>query len=187
MKGKTILQSNGRKEGFKMKFSVNDTVIYGTHGVCTVEEISKREFCGTTGDYYTLKPVFSDRSTIYVPVEKNTDPKPRKVMSESEVYEVIRDLPASQCAWVENDMARKNAFSGILKSGSASEIAGLVKTLYEKHASLEKQNKRLHSADKRVLSEAEKMFHEEVAYVLNIERDSVAPFISETLRKMKEA
>ena len=81
----------------------------------------------------------------------------------------------------------KSVFSGILKSGSTSEIAGLVKTLYEKHVSLEKQNKKMHSADKRLLSEAEKMFQEEVAYVLHIERDSVAPFISETLKKIKEA
>ena len=169
-----------------MKFSVNDAVFYGIHGVCTVEEISKRDFCGTTNDYYTLKPVFSDRSTVYVPVDKSSDPKPRRVLTEQEVFDVIRSLPTSTCAWVENDMARKTAYNDILKSGSAGEIGALVKTLYERNRHLTEQNKKMHSADKRVLSEAEKMFHEEIAYVLNIDRENVAPFISETLEKMKD-
>ena len=168
-----------------MKFSVNDTVFYGVHGVCTVSEISKREFCGSVSDYYTLKPVFSERSTVYVPVEKDSEPKLRKVMSEEEVYQVIAELPTKKCDWVENDMARKAAFTGILKGGSAGELAALVKTLHEKRVSLEKQNKKMHSADKRMLSEAEKMFHEEVAFVMNIDRDGVAPFISETLAKLQ--
>ena len=80
-----------------MKFSVNDTVFYGVHGVCTVSEISKREFCGSVSDYYTLKPVFSERSTVYVPVEKDSEPKLRKVMSEEEVYQVIAELPTKKC------------------------------------------------------------------------------------------
>ncbi len=167
-------------------FAVNDTVFYGVHGVCTVSEISKREFCGAVSDYYTLKPVYSDRSTVYVPVSKDGEnEKLRRVLSEEEVYAMIRDLPTSKNVWVENDALRKTTYSGILKSGSPAALASLIKTLYEKQQSLEMQNKKMHASDKRTLSEAEKMLHEEIAYVMHWERDRVVSFISEHINKAK--
>lgn len=168
-------------------FAVNDTVFYGVHGVCTVSEISKREFCGAVSDYYTLKPVYSDRSTVYVPVGKEGEnEKLRRVLSEEEVFAIIKALPTSKNVWVENDALRKNTYSGILKSGSPSALASLIKTLYEKQQSLEMQNKKMHASDKRTLSEAEKMLHEEIAYVMHLERDRVVSFISEHLQPKAE-
>ncbi len=169
-------------------FAVNDTVFYGVHGVCTVSEISKREFCGAVSDYYTLKPVYSERSTVYVPVGKEGEnEKLRKVLSEEEVYEMIRSLPTSKTMWVENDSLRKSTYAGVLKSGSPSALASLIKTLYERQTELEKQNKKMHASDKRALSEAEKMLHEEIAFVLHLERDRVVSFISECLADEKSA
>ena len=168
-------------------FKVNDAVFYGVHGVCTVSDISKREFCGTVSDYYTLKPVYSHRSTVFVPVSKaGTAAKMRKVLSKEEVYEVIGSLPMCESVWVDDDSARKEKYAGILKNGSANQLAGLIKTLYDQKKELALKNKKMHAADERTLAEAEKMLNEEFAYALDIDKESVIPFISEQLGKLEE-
>ena len=48
-------------------FKVDDTVVYGTAGVCVISEIREMEICGSTADYYVLKPVDSKASQIFVP------------------------------------------------------------------------------------------------------------------------
>ena len=163
-------------------FQLNDTVFYGVHGVCTVTDISKRNFCGSVSDYYTLKPVYTNRSTVFVPVEKQElAGKMRKLLSEKEIRRLIEDLPNRENLWVDNDAIRKETYANILKQGSVSQLAALIKTLYEHRLHLAAQNKKMHAADERVLAEAERMLHEEFAYVLKIDKDQVVSFISEQL------
>ena len=49
-------------------FQINDIVTYGTNGVCKIENITMKEFMGSAKEYYVLKPVNDNASTIYVPV-----------------------------------------------------------------------------------------------------------------------
>ena len=52
-------------------YQVNDVVVYGLHGVCRVTEITEKEFAGEAQRYYTMKPVFDNRSTfLYPPTTK---------------------------------------------------------------------------------------------------------------------
>ncbi len=52
------------------RFLIGDTVSYGIHGVCLVEDIKTMDF-GAAGEmYYVLKPIYDNKSTVYVPCEK---------------------------------------------------------------------------------------------------------------------
>ena len=77
-----------------MTYSVNDTVLYGAEGVCRVAEIIQRDFGSGTVDYYVLRPVYNENSTIFVPVNNPalTD-KIRRVLSADEIREIIRSMP----------------------------------------------------------------------------------------------
>ncbi|MBQ8827769.1 MAG: CarD family transcriptional regulator, partial [Clostridia bacterium] len=52
-------------------FSVGDTVIYDTQGVCKIAEITTMNVCNVNRSFYVLKPVFEDRSTLYVPTDND--------------------------------------------------------------------------------------------------------------------
>ena len=53
----------------------------------------------------------------------------------------------------------------------------MIKALYFHQREQQKNGRRLHITDERFMKEAEKMLYEEFAYVLNIRKDQVLPFI----------
>lgn len=163
-------------------FKVNDVVFYGVHGVCVVESISKKELFGSVGDYYTLKPVYSNKSKVFVPVDRaDKTVDLRKVITREEVDEIIDGLKDAQSIWVNSDAERKLKFSEIIKHGSRKELASLIKTVYEQRNKLISEKKKMHAADERAFSEAEKILYEEFAYVLGMNREDVPKFIAEKL------
>ncbi len=50
-------------------FKVNDKVVYGTHGVCKIAEITNKTVGKCTMNYYVLKPIYQENQTLYVPTE----------------------------------------------------------------------------------------------------------------------
>ena len=63
----------------------------------------------------------------------------------------------------------------------------LIKTLYEHRESLMDSGHRMHAADANFLKEAEGVLYEEFAYVLNIGREEVIPFIQNEIEKAQGA
>ena len=52
-------------------FLKNDIVRYGAHGVCKIADIAEKNFNGVPVEYYALKPIYNDTSTIYVPLHNH--------------------------------------------------------------------------------------------------------------------
>lgn len=163
-------------------FKIGDAVFYGVHGVCRIEERSKREFCGKLCDYYTLKPVYTSRNTVFIQVDKAAE-KLRKVMQKSEVLKIIDGLCDSQSVWIDDDAKRKEIFAEIIKNGTRKDMAILIKTIFEKRKDYLEIKKKMHATDERFLEEAEKILHEEFAYALNIPREQVTSFVAKRLGK----
>lgn len=162
-------------------FAINDTILYGTHGICRIADIVKEPFAGAKGNFYILNPVQNPSSTIYVPVdnEKLTS-RMRSILSEEEIYSLLKTMPDEE-PWIENKNDRAARFRTILNSGNRAEILSLIKTIYKHREELKANGKKLHAADESTFKEAEKVIYDEFALVLNIKRDQVIPFIIEQM------
>jgi len=161
-----------------MSYKVNDTILYGIHGVCRITEISERQFNDKCREYYVLKPICDDKATLYVPVnnEKLVD-KMRRVLTAAEIYELIETMPDENTIWIENESARKEKYKEILRQGDRVELVRLVKTLYQHQETQREKGKKLHLADERFMKDAERMLFAEFAHVLDIKYEQVLPFI----------
>lgn len=167
-------------------FKVNDTVLYRAHGVCKVIDISKKKFSSDLMEYYVLKPVYDEKMIVYVPVLNVIDTEiMRTVLSISQIEHVIYTMPDEEQIWIENDIVRKEKYTQILKKGDRVELVKLIKTLYLHQQSLKEKGKKLHSTDENYFKEAEKLLYEEFAYVLNIQREEVLPFILKQVNRGK--
>lgn len=159
-------------------YSVNDTVMYSSYGVCRIESIEKRDFSGEPTEYYILRPVSDDRNTFYVPTgNERLTAQMRKILSREEINELIRTMPDDNFNWIDNENQRKDEYRKIIENGNRRELVMLIKALYIHQQNQRTINKRLHSADERFLKDAENMLYDEFAYVLNISKDDVIPFI----------
>ena len=163
-------------------YKVHDTILYGSQ-ICRIEGDTTKNFNGETKEYYVLKPIFNDTSTIYVPVdnEKLTQ-KMRRILSASEIYELIRSMPETDSEWIENETERKETYQAILNSGDRKSIVRMIKALYGQQQRRQAQGRRLRVTDERFLKEAERVLYDEFALVLNIRQEQVLPFILEQIK-----
>lgn len=168
-------------------YQVNDTVLYGAQGVCRIVEIAEKDFGGTSREYFVLKPVFHETSTIFVPVTNEVlTAKMKRILSADEICDLIHGMPEEDSIWIENEAVRKEKYKEILGSGDRVTLLRLIKTLYLHQQMQQEIGKKLHAADERVFHEAERMLYEEFAHVLQIKKEQVVPFIIEQIEVAKK-
>ena len=165
-------------------YSINDTILYGTHGVCKISEIAEKEFMGTIKEYYVLKPLNSAGSTFFVPVgSEKAEKKMRRILSEEEIYELIRTMPQEDAVWIDNENERKEQYRTIIAEGDRIELIRMIKALYYQKKKREAEGKRLYLSDERFFHEAERILYDEFQYVLNVGKDELLPMIFEEIQK----
>ena len=158
-------------------FSVGQTVLYGTNGVCCIEEITTRRVGSSEMEYYVLKPVRSDCSTVFVPTGNETlVSRMRFVKSADEVRAILDDRTFS-IDWIDNKNLRAERFRGIISGEDCRELVALVRLIHARAAAVTAQGKRLHISDDRILREAEKMVGDEIATSLGVTREEAIALI----------
>ena len=159
-------------------YSTGQAVVYASYGVCVISAIEKHDFSGEDIEYYVLRPINDHKNTFYVPTSNSTlVNKMRPVFSHEEAEKLIKVMPDENSIWIDDEAARKEAYSSIIDSGDRLELVKLIKTLYIHKQKLAEQHKQLHSNDERFLNNAENMLFDELAYALGIPREEVIPYI----------
>lgn len=159
-------------------FSIGDKVIYGTQGVCIIDDITVQKFLQKKCKYYVLKPAYQQEAKIFVPMENEMlTKKMRRVLSPEEIKTLIKEMPDQETIWIEDEGLRKEKYKQIIAEGDRTKLVKLIKTLYAKQKEKQENGRKLHQSDERFLKEAEKLLHNEFAAVLKIRQEDVLPFI----------
>ncbi len=159
-------------------FSVGQTVLYSSNGVCEITEITNKKINGNEIEYYVLKPVCSQSSTLFVPTHnERLVGKMRSTLSEDEVNQILANIPDKDDEWIDDKNERFESFREIIAHGSCEELVTLIRQLHTHSIIQEKKGRHLHIADERFLKEAEKMVSDEISLVLHIDRSEVIPMI----------
>ena len=162
-------------------YQTGDTVMHPSEGICTVEAIRSMQFAGTARDYYVLKPdADSSSSTVYLPVERG-DAMLRRLLSRKDVIELIHQSAECDDPWVEDSKKRKEAFQRILDEGNYPRIIRMIRALYEKGELRMSEGKKPCAADEALRERAERLIHQEFAYVLHMNQNETADFVCREL------
>ena len=163
-------------------FSVGDTVVYGTQGVCTIKDISMLRLGKVRGEYYILAPVADPGSVVYVPTSnEKLLGKMHEVLSREEADELILGALREPLPWISDDASRKKFCDDVVKNGSRKDLMRLVGMLYRHREELRLQKKHFHNIDAQYLKTAERLLHDELAYALSIPADQVPDYIHRRL------
>lgn len=162
-----------------MAYEVNDTVLYGIHGVCRIADIEEEK--GAV--YYVLRPVYDEKAKVFVPKgNERLEKKMRRILSAEEIYQLIREMPEEESIWIQDENVRKERYKRILAEGDRRQLIRLIKTLYLQQQSQTGRGKKLYKVDEKFMKEAEKMLYEEFAHVLDIRPEQVVPFITQQIK-----
>ena len=163
-------------------YKAGDVVVFGAEGLCRIEDITEKKFGKEIIQYYVLRQLMRENSVNYIPVnnEKSVS-KMRPILTAEEIAELISQMPLEETPWIENNRERQQQFKEIILYGDSKDLIRLVRNLYIKRRQQEAKGRRLYAADERVFKDAENIVFEEISYVLDIPRDRVLDYITETV------
>lgn len=167
-------------------FEKDDFVMYGNAGACQILDVRKEKFGKEEELYYIMRPLNGESSTIYFPVASEKVSM-RKLLTSSEAHQLISSLPQIESEWIEDDQARKAHFEQILREGNRRELAALVKACYVAREAKQKEGKKLHMVDERMMEKAQRLLHGELAQVLDIPVEEVISYIDKSLENLPES
>lgn len=166
-------------------FQVNDIVIYGHHGVCEITKIGTLEMpmADKKKLYYTLRPVYHKDSFVYAPVE-NRKIIMRPVISRETAEKLIQHIPKIETVWIVNEKAREIQFKEALQTCDCEELVKIIKTLYQRKQQRLESGKKVTVVDEKYFRQAEEKLYEELAFVLDMEKNKVGQYISKHMEAM---
>lgn len=162
-----------------MMYQPGDMIIYGSTGVCKVQEITTPDFEKDKEKlYYALDPVYQD-GVIYTPVDTKVFMRP--VITREEANALIDKIPTMKTAAYHNSALREleEHYSAYLKSHDCGDLIELAMSIYAKKKDLLSQHRKFGAVDERYMKRAEDLLDGELAVALGIEKDQVGAYISE--------
>ncbi|MBQ7897684.1 MAG: hypothetical protein IJ323_05160 [Clostridia bacterium] len=159
-------------------WKLSDTVVYGSAGVCKIEDIREELFADEKRTYFILKPLFDDKTTIHVPsFNEKLMSKIKPVLKKAEALSLIKSIPAIEPLWIDGDKLRQEKYKEVLDSGDRTLLVSVIKALYERRLQLTEKGKKMRASDEYAFKDAEQLFENECAHIFALPREEVRGFI----------
>jgi len=163
-----------------LEYKKGDYVRYSSNGVCFIEDIRTIDINHSKNPktFYVLKPISTNSSTIYVPLEnEELVSKMWYILSKTDIDNLIDSVMQEKIDWIPDRKERINCFKQILKDSDPKELLKLVGCIYLKKQELRNEGKKLSSTDENHLAQAEALIENEFSFVLKLDDFSVGNYI----------
>lgn len=160
-------------------FKIDDLIVYGSTGVCRIEDIKSSDLMGD-GEVqlcYVLKPLYHDY-VITTPVE-NTKIFLRPIITKEAAEQLIDMIPSIQVEPFHSSVVREltEHYKAYLDTHDCSDLIKMTMSIYAKRKELEQNNRKFGQVDQRFLKQAEELLFGELSAALCIPRESVPQYI----------
>ena len=153
----------------KLNFSVDEYVVYGSEGVCRVEQIGHPNIAGldSTKEYYTLMPVYKS-GRIYAPIDSLIPMRP--AMDAETAKELISEMPHMPSRLdVPPDSKEAAAFyKSLVRTYECRKLISIVKHVQRKQRELACVKKNVSAADMKFMKIARDMICGELGFSLGV-------------------
>ena len=155
-------------------YEIGQLIVYGNEGVCRVEEIGTPKISGVDKlrDYYTHAPIYREGKVFM-----------RPVITREEALALIDRIPQMTAQVYENSNLRflNEHYQQCIQDYTCADLLQLIKDVRAKRRRMAERGKKLGLVDERYMKRAEEMLHGELAIALDMPREQVPQFISDTL------
>ena len=157
------------------KFEINQKIVYPSQGVGVVTEIFQKEFKGEVIPYYKIYIESSDM-VVMIPVDKAEGVGIRAIVSAEEAQKAL-DLLSDDFEPITSDWKLRYQMNlDLLKKGSISDIATIVRCLYNRS-----KIKELPILERKLYDSAKKLLEDEVSISMDKDGKDVESVIHKKL------
>lgn len=169
----------GSKDGM---FEIGEYIVYGSKGVCQVEDITNVDIPGASKDrmYYVLRQLENGTGKIYVPTD-NDKIVMRRVITKEAAEDLIRRMPEIDQLWIDDDKKREAMYKEAIRTCDYNEWVRMIKTLYFRKKERTAQGKKVTALDEKYLKAAENELYSELSLILEIPKAEVLTYIREQI------
>ncbi len=166
-------------------FEKGDYIIYGTSGVCRIEDITTMNMTSVPRDklFYVLSPSSQRGGRIFTPVD-NQKTLMRRILSKEEALRLIDEIPSIEELWITNEKMREEKYKECMRSGDCREWIKIIKTLYLRKQERNAQGKKITATDEKYLRMAEDYLYSELEIPLEIPKANMEAYISQQIEQM---
>ncbi len=163
-------------------FEIGEYIVYGSKGVCKIEDISNIDISGVNKDrlYYVMHQVENETGKLYVPTD-NEKIVMRRVITKAEAEDLIRRMPEMEPLWIDDDKKREAMYKEVIRTCDYNEWVRIIKTLYFRKKERTAQGKKVTALDEKYLKAAENELYSELSLVLEIPKTEVLNYIKEQI------
>lgn len=159
-------------------FNIGDTVVYGSQGVCKIDCVETKQIGKQSADYYVLKPLFNDSTSLFVPVNNDKlTSKIRDVLTKAQLDDFVKKIPDIELLTYADENQKRELYK-LKLSESIESLAAIIKTIRHEKDFRKQNNKKLNIGDEQTLRKAEQLFYNEIAFVLSVEPEKVKDIIN---------
>ncbi len=165
-------------------FEKGEFVVAGSKGVCSVENITTLDISGVDREreYYILKPLYMQGSTVYVPVDAAKESM-RRVLTKEEAQKLIEGIPRIPLITITNDKMLEQEYKGCMKANCCEEWVRIIKTIYLRKQKRLEAGRKVTAVDAKYFRIAEDNLYGELAVSLNMPRTEVENYIAGEMGK----
>jgi len=165
-------------------YNIGDTVMHPSEGMCIISDKRAMQFSGSQKrDYYILTPSHEkSSSTIYMPVDRGNAVL-RRLLSREDILSLIHESAALDFTWIADNKQRKDAFYKLLHSGNIASVIRMISEIHLRQQQRIAEGKKPCACDETILTEAQRLLHQEFSCVLQMNQDDTVAFIREELAK----
>ena len=145
----------------KTAFKVNQKIVYPSQGVGKIIEIKEKDFGGQKLLYYVMYLEVSDM-TIMVPVDRCTELGIRSIVSAAEAEQALQTIGEDFEPVTSDWKLRYQMNLDLLKKGTVSDIAMIVRSLYRRS-----KVKELPILERKLYDSAKKLLEDEISFALD--------------------
>lgn len=166
-------------------FEKGEYIIYGTSGVCKIEDITTMNMASVPKDklFYVLSPSSQKGGRIFTPVD-NSKAVMRRVLSKEEAAQLIDEIPVIEELWITNEKMREEKYKECMRSGDCREWIKIIKTLYLRKQERTAQGKKIKATDERYLKMAEDYLYSELEIPLEIPKAQMEAYITRQIEQI---
>lgn len=166
-------------------FSIGDRVVYGTSGVCVVEDVCTSPFGnGDLRIYYALKPLDDSSSLIYALAEGGKLIL-RPLITKEEAEALLDSAKELETIKVHNEKQRRDAYRAALSSTQPKEYIRIIKTVAHRRDSALRTHRHLAIGDTEYERSAKYCLYNELSAVLGISFEEIEKRLFEHERKQQ--
>lgn len=117
---------------------------------------------------------------IYVPVDKEYNGI-RKVITESEAWELIKKIPNIKASDIKDDKQREQKYKDVIKSNDLNELIAIIKNMYNRNQSRISVGKKNTSVDEHFFRVAEDNLYSELAFAIGNNKEDTKNIIEQNI------